>query len=148
MDDEELLVGDEENEQEIEPTELLTRDQFLQYNQLEHDIKADLRWAYMALGANDLKPEDAPSPGAWFIYATTKDNDLAKKSFITGPLTKLLPTKAQQEKLDRAEDGRKCFDLIERLLREPDVDAAVLSDVEKRAVKDGTGQLALSQACS
>lgn len=143
MDDEEFLIDEEENGQEIEPTELLTREQFLRYNQLEHDIQSDLRWAYMALGAKDLKPEDAPSPGAWFIYATTKDNDLAKKSFITGPLTKLLPTKAQMEKLDRAEDGRKCFDLIERLLREPDEDAAVLSDVEKRAVKDGTRQLEL-----
>jgi len=139
-------MDDEENfdlEEEFEPTELMSREQFLQYNQLEHDIKADLRWAFQALGASDLKPEDAPSPGAWFIYAATKDNDLARKSFITGPLTKLLPSKAQMEKDDRAEDGRKCFDLIERLLREPDEDAAVLSDVEKRAVKDGTRQLAL-----
>jgi hypothetical protein len=80
-----------------------------------------------------LKPEDAPSPGAWFIYATTKDNDLAKKSFITGPLTKLLPSKAEMEKNNRAEDGRKQFDLIERLLREPTVDAPVLSGTERRA---------------
>ena len=143
MEDEEFIIDDQENELEDAPTELLTREQFLEYDSLEHDVKRDLLWAYKALGAKDLKPEDAPSPGAWFIYATTKDNDLAKKSFITGPLTKLLPTKAQMEKDDRAEDGRKCFDLIERLLREPDEDAAVLSDVEKRAVKDGTRQLEL-----
>lgn len=144
MEDEENLAVTPPDEQEIEPTELLTREQFHEYNLLEHDIKADLRWAYMALGAKDLKPEDAPSPGAWFIYATTKDNDLAKKSFITGPLTKLLPTKAQMEKDDRAEDGRKQYDLIERLLREPDDDAPVLSDVEKRAVKIGTRELEVS----
>lgn len=146
MDDEEILVGEEENGQEVEPTELLTREQFLEYEGLEHDVKADLLWAYKALGATGLRPEDAPSPGAWFVYAATKDNDLARKSFITGPLTKLLPTKAQMEKLDRAEDGRKCFDLIERLLREPDEDADVLSDVEKRAVKDGARQLELQAA--
>ncbi len=148
MDEEKNLIVESETEPEIEPTELMTREQFLQYDRLEHDVKADMIWAYWALGAKDLKPEDAPSPGAWFIYATTNDNDLAKKSFITGPVTKLLPTKAQMEKDDRAEDGRKIFNLIERLLREPDVDAAVLSDVEKRAVKDGTRQLALSSTSS
>jgi len=148
MYDEEFLIDDVEDEPEIAPTELMTREQFLTYNGLEHDIKADLMWAYKALGADGLTPEDAPSPGAWFIYATTKDNDLAKKSFITGPLTKLLPSKAQMEKNDRAEDGRKQFDLIERLLREPDVDAPVLSDVEKSAIKVGTRQLAISQASS
>ena len=144
MDDEEKLIGEDELDLEIEPTELMTREQFLEYDQLEHDVKKDLLWAYRALGAKDLKPEDAPSPGAWFIYATTKDSDLAKKSFITGPLTKLLPSTSEMEKNDRAEDERKIFNLIERLLREPDAYAAVLSDVEKRAVKDGTRKLALS----
>ena len=148
MAEEENLVETPLTEPDIEPTELMTREQFLRYNQLEHDIKADLRWAFQALGAKDLKPEDAPSPGAWFIYAATKDIDLARKSFITGPLTKLLPTKAQQEKSDRATDGRKSFDLIERLLREPDVDAPVLSDVEKRAVEIGTRELEVSAAGS
>ena len=144
MDDEEKLIGEDELDLEIEPTELMTREQFLEYDQLEHDVKKDLLWAYRALGAKDLKPEDAPSPGAWFIYATTKDSDLAKKSFITGPLTKLWPSMSEMEKNDRAEDERKIFNLIERLLREPDAYAAVLSDVEKRAVKDGTRKLALS----
>lgn len=148
MADEENLVVTPLDEPEIEPTELMTREQFLAYEGLEHDIKADLMWAYKALGAKGLTPEDAPSPGAWFIYATTKDNDLAKKSFITGPLTKLLPSKAEMEKNDRAEDGRKQFDLIERLLGEPDVDAPVLSDVEKQAIEVGTRKLALSPAGS
>lgn len=133
MADEENFVVEPDTESEIEPTELMTREQYLKYEGLEHDIKADLKWAYHALGAEDLKPEDAPSPGAWFIYAAIKDDDLAKKSFITGPLTKLLPTKAQMEKDDRATDGRKCYDLIERLLREPASDAPVLSDTERRA---------------
>lgn len=146
MEDEENFVVGPETEPEIEPTELLTREQFLKYKGLEHhNIKSDLTWAYHALGVEGLNPEDAPSPGAWFIYAAIKDDDLARKSFIMGPLTKLLPSKSEMEKNDRAEDGRKCFDLIERLLREPDEDAAVLSDVEKRAVKDGTRQLALSE---
>jgi hypothetical protein len=141
MDDEDFVI-DEIEEPEV-LTEMLSREQFLAYNGLEHDIKRDLMWAYQALGAKDLEPEDAPSPGAWFIYATTKDNDLSKKAFITGPLTKLLPSKRQQEKDDRAEDGRKQFDLIEKLLREPANDAPVLSALEKRALKDGARQLAI-----
>jgi hypothetical protein len=141
MDDEDFVIDDIEEPEVL--TEMLSRDQFLEYNGLDHDIKRDLMWAYQALGAKDLKPEDAPSPGAWFIYATTKDNDLSKKAFITGPLTKLLPSKRQQEKDDRAEDGRKQFDLIEKLLREPANDAPVLSALEKRAIKDGARQLAL-----
>jgi hypothetical protein len=143
MDDENFTIEDGQNEPEIEATELMSREQYLKYEGLEHDIKKDLMWAYNALGSNDLKPSDAPSPGAWFIYAATKDNDLARKSFITGPLTKLLPSKAQMEKDDRAEDGRKCFDLIERLLREPALDAPVLSGTENRA-----RELALAQTGS
>ena len=139
MDDEEKFVVEPETEPEIDPTELMTREQFLEYDQVDHDIKADLLWAYQALGAKDLKPEDAPSPGAWFVYAAIKDNDLAQKSFITQTITKLLPTKAQMEKDDRAEDGRKIFNLIERILRESSNDAPVLSDTERRA-----RQLALS----
>ena len=93
MDDEDFTIEDGQNEPEIEATELMTREQYLKYEGLEHhNIKADLTWAYHALGVEGLKPEDAPSPGAWFIYATIKDSDLARKSFITGPLTKLLPT--------------------------------------------------------
>lgn len=134
MDDEEFDI-DTLDEPEV-LTEMLSREQFLAYSQLDHDIKRDLMWAYQALGAKDLKPEDAPSPGAWFIYAATHDSDLAKKSFITGPLTKLLPSRKQQEQDDRAEDGRRQFDLIEKLLRERSSDAPVLSDVEKRGLKD------------
>ena len=131
-----FMVDDEGNFIEDEPeviTEMLSREQFLAYAGMDHDIKADLMWAYQALGANDLKPEDAPSPGAWFIYATTKDNDLSKKAFISGPVTKLLPSKAQMEKNDRAEDGRKIFSLIEGLLAEPLDDAPVLSRSERAA---------------
>jgi hypothetical protein len=136
--------GFEIEEDAVEPevvTEMLSREQFLEYQGLEHDPNAieDIRWAYQALGAKNLRPEDAPSPGAWFIYATTQDNDLSKKAFITSVVPKLLPNKAQMEKLDRAEDGRKQFDLIDGLLREPDDLAPVFTPAERRA-----RQLALS----
>jgi len=145
MDDEEFLTDDVEDEPEVE-IELLPREAFFKSVSEENNPIEDIRWVFHALGAKDLKPEDAPSSGAWYLLQTLKTDDLARKSFYTTVYPKLLPNKAQMEKNDRAEDGRKQFDLIERLLREPDVDAPVLSDVEKSAVKVGTRQLAISPA--
>lgn len=132
MNDEDFDIEDLPDAPEIMP-DMMSREQFLEYTSMGHDVKRDLMWAFQALGAKDLKPEDAPSCGAWFIYTTTFNNDLSKKAFITGPLTKLLPTKAQMEKDDRAEDGRKQFDLIDQLLLESEPDAPVLSGAENRA---------------
>jgi hypothetical protein len=132
LDEDGFDIGDD-LEPEPELTKLMSREQFLKYAELEHDIKSDLLWTYQALGAESLRPEDAPSPGAWFLYAATRDNDLSKKAFITGPVTKLLPSKAQMEIDDRADDGRKIFNLIDDLLREPSEPASVLSSTERRA---------------
>jgi len=138
IDEEGFEVDDVEEQPEV--SDMLTREQFLHYNSLEHDIKRDLMWAYHALGTKDLRPEDAekagcPSPGAWFIYATTVDNDLAKKSFISGPLTKLLASQKEEDQGDRAEDSRKHLDLLERLIRERNDSAPVLSRTEDSARK-------------
>ena len=148
MDDEEFDIEDVPEIEELPPMDLLSRKHFLESDIDKSNPKEDFLWVYQALGAEGLKKGDAPSPGAWSLLQSLMRDDLAKKSFFTTVLPKLLPGKSEMEKNDRAEDGRKCFDLIERLLREPDDNAAILSDVEKRAVKDGTRQLELSQACS
>ncbi|MBE3088303.1 MAG: hypothetical protein IMZ61_13945 [Planctomycetes bacterium] len=147
MADKEFLIDEVEDEPEVE-IELLPRDAFFKSVSAENNPIEDIRWVFHALGAKDLKPEDAPSSGAWYLLQTLKADDLALKSFYITVYPKLLPNKAQMEKNDRAEDGRKQFDLIERLLREPDVDAPVLSDVEKQAVEVGTRQLAISKTDS
>jgi hypothetical protein len=145
MGDEEFIIDEQENEQETADPVLLGREEFLNSIRDDNDPIGDIRWVFHALGARDLTPKEAPSSGAWNLLQTLRKDDLALKSFYTQVYPKLLPTRAQMEKGDlRAEDGRKQFDLIERLLREPDDDAPVLSDVEKRAVENGTRQLELS----
>lgn len=121
---------------------LLSREDFLKTAIEDHDAIRDIRWAFHALGVEGLEPTDAPSPGAWHLYQSLKDDEVLQKSFYSTVYPKLLPSKAQMERgTDRAEDGRKLFGLIDDLLREPSDIAPVLSGAERRA-----RELAISQA--
>ena len=133
MVDEDFQYDEIDEEPEPEPI-LLSRKAFLKSIKDDSNPIEDIRWVFHALGASDLGPKDAPSSGAWSLLQTLRNDDLALKSFYTQVYPKLLPTKAQMEKGDdRAEDGRKQFDLIEGLLREPVDNAPVLSGSERRA---------------
>ncbi len=137
MEDDELLQLDDgaDDEQTVEeiPLERLDREKFLR-GLGEHDPIGDLKWVFQALGSKDLKPEDAPSAGAWALLTNLNDDEMMLKDFYRTVFPKLLPSKSQLDKGDdRADDGRKLFGIIERLLREPDDDAPVLSSTEKRA---------------
>lgn len=129
--------GIEQEEQELsfeEKYDLVDRKDFIKAGKIEHSPIDDIKWVYHALGVANLKPKDAPSPGAWLMLCSLREDEIALKQFYTSVYPKLLPTKAQMEKGDpRAEDGRKQFDLIEQLLSEPDLDAPVLSNPERRA---------------
>jgi hypothetical protein len=140
-DESEIDVIEDEPEIEI-PKEYASRESFLSSVSTENNPIEDIRWVFHALGAKDLKPEDAPSTGAWNLLQTLKYNEIALNQFYTTVYPKLLPTRAQLEKGEnnRAEDGRKQFDLIDQILREPDTVAPILSHTEKRARK-----LAVSQ---
>ena len=113
----------------------MSRDDFLKsFNSENCNPMEDIKWVFHALGAKDLKPEDAPSPGAWNMLQSLQYDENALKAFYTTTYPKMLPTRAQMEKGDnRAEDGRKQFALIDRILCEPSSDAAVLSHTERRA---------------
>ena len=132
----EIDVIDDEQEIEI-PKEYASRESFLNSVSTENNPIEDIRWVFHALGAKDLKPQDAPSTGAWSLLQTLRNDEIALKSFYTTVYPKLLPTRAQLEKGEnnRAEDGRKQFDLIDQILREPDTVAPILSSTEKRARK-------------
>ena len=132
---------DDEDELEIAPEpdrprpEKIDRETFNQSFALqEFDPVADIRWVFHALGAEGLKPEDAPSPGAWHLLCSLLDDEIAQKSFYANTLAKILPNRSTLNKDgERADDGREHFQLIERLLREPDEPASVLSSTERRA---------------
>jgi len=131
-------IDEIEDEPEIEiPKEYASRESFLTSVSTENNPIEDIRWVFHALGTKDLKPEDAPTSGAWSLLQMLRYDDIALKSFYTTVYPKLLPTRAQLEKGDnnRAEDGRKQFDLIDQILREPDTVAPILSHTEKRARK-------------
>ncbi len=137
MEDGEAVQHDEEtpdvNEDALPEFERVQRDKFLA-GLGEHDPKGDIRWVFQALGSDGLKPGDAPSPGAWAYYRQLLADQTMRKDFYRTVAPKLLPSKSQLDKGDdRVDDGRKLFGIIERLLREPDDDAPVLSSTEKRA---------------
>jgi len=130
------------DEGQDKPCELIPRESFLKSIQNDNDPIGDLKWVFHALGAKDLRPEDAPSPGAWNLLYELQHDSVMLKQFYTTVYPKLLPSRAQMDKgEDRAEDGRKLFGIIEGLLREPADDAPVLSDTERRA-----RELAVSRA--
>ena len=133
---EEVKLEDIPDPVEPEPPPRLTREQFL--NSIpgkDYDHLADARWVYHALSAEDLEPSDAPSPGAWSMLTALQGDDLMLKQFYSTTVPKLFPSKTQQEDNANVDDGRRHFQLIERLLSEPDDAASILTDVEERERK-------------
>lgn len=124
-------------EQSKPPAEKMSREQFKASLDLDlFDPVADIKWVFHALGAKGLKPEDAPSPGAWNLLVSLLDDEIAQRSFYANTLAKILPNRSQLDKDgEHADDGREHFQLIERLLREPDGPAPVLDSTERRARK-------------
>ena len=128
------------NEEALPEFERVQRDKFLA-GLGEHDPIGDIRWVFQALGSEGLKPEDAPSAGAWAYFCQLKEDQMMRKDFYRTVAPRLLPSKSQLDKGDdRVDDGRKLFGIIERLLREPPDDAPVLSSTERRS-----RELAVSQ---
>jgi len=143
---EEISDADElelEEEPEEIPPERVSREHFLCTIETANDSPLeDLRWVFHALGAKELKPEDAPSSGAWALLTTLQGDEHLLKNFYTTVYPKLLPAKSKMEQDDdHVDDGRGQFGLIERLLREPNDTSPVLSDTERRA-----RELAVSKA--
>jgi len=137
------IIEDEETEAEI-PFDAICRQKFLTQEEGDDsfDPVRDIKWVFMALGVSGLKQSDAPSTGAWRLLHEVDSDPAFLKSFYNGPLGKLLTEHVKKEKdSDRVDDEREEFRLIDRLLREPDDLAPILSDLEKRARK-----LALSRA--
>lgn len=133
--EDELLIGKDLEEAEEIPPEKVSRDRFLEcIEAADNDPLGDLKWVFHALGAEGLKPEDAPSPGAWSLLTSLQGDELMLKTFYTSVYPRLLPNKSQiPEGDERVDDERRHFRLIERLLQEPDDIAPVLSSAEERA---------------
>lgn len=79
------------------------------------DERTLLRWIFENLDVEDLKPTDAPSPGAWSFLCRIRDNPAMQVEFYTDLWPKLLPSKAQIEPPETMTDDGHCIDLIERI---------------------------------
>ena len=116
------------------------------------DTISDINWIYNHLMIADLKPEDAPSPGAWAHLQYHRSSPAAMDEFFTKVYPRLIPAKGVIQKMQDLfhDDGRTTFDLLERLLAE---DAAGEGEVpvlqvvlpERPGLQDLTGQSPVSQ---
>jgi len=116
------------------------------------DTISDINWIYNHLMIADVKPADAPSPGAWAHLQYHRSSTAAMDDFFTKVYPRLIPAKGTIQKLQDMfhDDGRATFDLIDRLLKE---DAAGEGEVpvlqlvlpERPGLQNQTGQSAVSQ---
>ncbi len=75
-----------------------------------------IRWVYENMQRKDVKPEDAPSMGAWGMYVHYKKGPQRQEKFFDVLVPKLM-TKEDAEKGGKlADDGKDALELIERLL--------------------------------
>ena len=75
-----------------------------------------VEWVFDNLLLDDLKPDDAPSPGAWALLQDLKKYPDLRKEFYRSIWSKLLPTKTELDAAERfSDDGREQIKLIERV---------------------------------
>lgn len=111
------------------------------------DTLSDINWIYNHLMISDVKPEDAPSPGAWAHLQYHRSTPAAMDEFFTKVYPRLIPAKGVIQKMQDLfhDDGRTTFDLLERLLAEDEAgegEVPVLQMVlpERPGLQDQTGQ--------
>ncbi len=74
-----------------------------------------LRWVFENMQLADVRPEDAPSAGAWALLQTYREDNDARRDFYKNTWPKLL-TKEDAEKGGKLNDsGKEAIELIERL---------------------------------
>ncbi len=116
------------------------------------DTISDINWIYNHLMIADVKPADAPSPGAWAHLQYHRSSAAAMDEFFTKVYPRLIPAKGVIQKMQDKfhDDGRTTFDLLDRLLAE---DAAGEGEVpvlqvvlpERPGLQNQAGQSAVSQ---
>jgi len=80
-------------------------------------LREDILWVYNTLCISDVKPEDAPSSGAWALLVTTRQLQTTRAAFYKDLVSKLLPSKQLLDAEDRViDESRNLRETIERLL--------------------------------
>lgn len=77
-----------------------------------------VQWVFNSIDLDDLKPEDAPSAGAWSLLMRLRRYPDLLKEFYRTIWSKMLPTRSEIERTERFEDdGREQLDIIDKLER-------------------------------
>lgn len=83
------------------------------------DPVRDLTWIYHNIAVKNVKPKDAPSPGAYAHLKFIQQNDENRVDFFTKVYPRIIPAKSQLDKAGTFnDDGRTDIELVDRLLRE------------------------------
>ncbi len=119
------------------------------------DTVSDINWIYNHLMIADVKPEDAPSPGAWAHLQYHKSSTEAMAEFFTKVYSRLIPSKSTIQKMeDKAhDDGRTTFSLLDRLLKECEgspeqIPVLQLGDSKRPRLQNEEGQSAVPEKVS
>ena len=116
------------------------------------DAISDINWIYNHLLIADVRPSDAPSPGAWAHLQYHRSTPAATDEFFTKVYPRLIPAKSTIQKMQDKfhDDGRTTFELLDRLLAEEaagEGEVPVLQVVlpERPGLQNKAGQSAVSQ---
>jgi hypothetical protein len=111
-------VQDEQSELTTGPN-MHRRSEFAATQDAEMDPIKDLTWIYNNIAVMDVKPSDAPSPGAYAHLKFIQENDNNRVDFFTKVYPRIIPSKSQVENMRKNyDDDRDLTDLLERLLEE------------------------------
>lgn len=86
--------------------------------EVEIDTFRDLNWIYKNIAVKNVKPSDAPSPGAFAHLQYIQLNEQNMLDFYTKVYPRLIPAKSQLEGSKFNDDSRTIFSILERLSRE------------------------------
>jgi hypothetical protein len=115
----EIPVEDSKKAEKGERVLLYNREAFGEAIDAEIDPIRDLTWIYNNIAIRNVRPEDAPSPGAFAHLKFVQENNDNKIDFFTKVYPRIIPAKSQVENLTKFnDDNRTTFDLLDRLSRE------------------------------
>lgn len=79
---------------------------------------AVINWIFENMDVADVKPHDAPSPGAWSLYIRIKNDPEMQREFYKTQWMKTLPSKNRMEEAMGAlvDDGRKQLKHLDKLI--------------------------------
>lgn len=101
-----------------------------QFGDTDASAREVVEWVFNNICVADVKPEDAPSPGAWGLLLRVREDSALRKDFYRSMWAKLMPSQAQVDRESEKfeDDGREHFELIEKTqeLTGPESEDAVL----------------------